>query len=94
MGQRADLPTDIQRPGRNIDAIDAGLAAVGLYDGAKHAQRGRFARAVRSDQPRDTTIVRAEAHIVHGDDVAEVLGQALGLDHGEGPMGEVKIGNP
>ena len=48
----------------------------------QHLHGGRLAAAVRAEEAEDLAALDAEVHVVHGHEVAEAAGQALGLDDG------------
>ena len=56
------------------------MPAVGAQQAAHHLERGRLAGAVGAEQAEDLAAADAEADVVGGGEVAEPLGQPVGLD--------------
>jgi hypothetical protein len=48
----------------------------------QHLDRRRLARAVRAEEGKDFAFRDVERHVVDGDDIAELLAKAVGLNHG------------
>src|SRR5262249_4077553 len=48
----------------------------------QHFHRGRLAAAVRAEEAEDLAATNAEAHMVHGREIAEPTGEPFGLDGG------------
>ena len=67
-----------------VEAGDAGPAGGRPQEAAHHLERGRFAGAVGAEQAEDLAAADAEGDVVGRGEVAELLGQPVGLDHGCG----------
>ena len=68
------------RIARDVDPGDDGAAAARAQQAAKDADDGRFAGAVRAEEAHDFAARDAETHMVHGDEGAEPLDEAVGDD--------------
>ena len=82
-GQIADART---HTGRARAAEQAAGAAVGINNAQQHAQRGRFARAIGAEDAVNAATLNRERHIVHGDMVAIIFGEAGRLDNDIGQL--------
>ncbi|CAM5496599.1 hypothetical protein SALBM311S_03384 [Streptomyces alboniger] len=64
----------------HVEAGDDGLSAVGAQQGRQTADRGRLARAVRSEQAEDRALGDIEVDAVQSLYVTEGLDQTFGID--------------
>src|SRR5882724_7376786 len=92
MRQHAQMRARLGGLAANVDAVDAGTAAVRCQHSVQHPQGGRFAGAVGAQQAGDFTVARHEGDVAGGVDGAESLAQILGFDHGAGPVMLTKNG--
>jgi hypothetical protein len=66
----------------HVPAGHLGVAGVGAQQGGQDAHGGGLAGAVGAEQPQDAAGWDGQGHLLQGLDVAEGLGQSLGLDRG------------
>ena len=66
----------------HVEAVDEGGARGRGQEGGEHADQGRLAGAVRSQEAEDLALLHGEAHAVHGGEVAERLDDAPDVDGG------------
>jgi hypothetical protein len=64
------------------------LARRRLREPEEHAKRGRLAGAVRAEEAGDGSRLQGEGEVVHGDDIAEPLGQRPDGDDGSAAVTE------
>jgi hypothetical protein len=62
-------------------ALDEHVATVGGHQSGNHRHRGRFARAVWTEQRDEPPAFDRKRHIGHGDERAESLLQASDFEH-------------
>ena len=55
-------------------------SAGGRQKASQHFHRGRLAAAVRAEEAENLAALDAEAHMVHGGEIAESTGKSFGLD--------------
>src|SRR5262249_36280638 len=78
----AKIPTTLDWILDDIDAVDAGGAAVGPQDGAKDVQQGRLAGAVGAKQREQLIRLHLEADIIESERAAVALAHGDDLDGG------------
>ena len=93
MRQHAEPGTRGERLAHRAAAVDERIAAIGSEHGVEHSQRRRLARAVGAQEPGDASIGGAQGDLAHRRHRAEMLRELLRLDHGAGPLSEVKNGS-
>ena len=77
----------VRRRAQQVVAVELDRAVVRPVDPRDQVEDGRFAGAVRADQPDDLTLVRVERDVVERDDPAEPPRYVLDCKqcHGSGP---------
>src|SRR5258706_385687 len=75
-----DFALDIGRLRHHVVAQAGAAARIGREQAADHADRGRFAAAVRPEEAEDLAARHLEAQVAHHMLVAEALVQALDVD--------------
>ena len=78
----ADLLAHVALARFDVAAEQAGAPLGHGQEARQHLHGGRLAAAVRAEEAEDLAALDAEVHVVHGHEVAEAAGQALGLDDG------------
>ena len=69
----------MRRPARDVDAVEPDRPGIGAREPHDQRHDGRFAGAVRTDQPDDFAGAKIEAHILDGDHAAEALAELVDL---------------
>ena len=69
----------MRRPARDVDAVEPDRPGIGAREPHDQRHDGRFAGAVRTDQPDDFAGAKIEAHILDGDHAAEALAEPADL---------------
>src|SRR5919109_1230489 len=70
----------VDRPDRDLLAVDVDPAGVGLVEAADDLDEGRLAGAVVADQPEHLAAAQAQVDVGQGGDAAEALGDVLDLE--------------
>ncbi len=79
------LPRDpVRGPPGDVDAVDRDPAGVQPLDPHDQLHHRRLARPVRPDQAEDLARTDREPDVLHRDQAAEPLGQALDLEYRRG----------
>jgi len=68
----------------DVQPENASRPGSGRREAEQELDRRRLARPVRAEKTEDFPAADLEGQPIHGDDVAEPLGQALDLDHARG----------
>src|SRR5450631_2357546 len=92
MRQNTQMRARSRRLPSDIESINAGGSAGGPQYAVQHAQAGRFAGPVGSQQSGDFAVARNERDLADGIDGTESFGQRSGFDHGGGPVELTKNG--
>ena len=95
IGEHTDAAPDRHAVPHHVVAVDERSARVRREQRGQHAQQGRLACAVGTEQARDASIRRDQVHLLHGVNLlalAEGLADALDGDHDAGPSRSTKNG--
>ncbi|GFF06678.1 hypothetical protein SM139_1808 [Stenotrophomonas maltophilia] len=79
LGHVADAPAQCLGLLRHGQAEHLDLAGTRFQQAAQHADGGRLARPVRAQEAIDLATRHGQVDIVHGQQIAEAAGQALGM---------------
>ena len=88
----AQLPARRAAGAVEIDSRDLGRTRGGAQQPAHHPEGGRLARAVGAEQAENLPALDPEGDPVDRGEIAELLGQVIGLDHGSDGVPARRLG--
>ena len=80
VGHEGEMPFGVDGIVAKVESADADDAVGRRMDAGQRAQRGRLARAVRTDQPEDLAALDGEGEVLHRDKGVVVLREAGDFD--------------